>query len=107
MTHDQDPGCYRVDHIDADHTNNHPNNLRLATQSQNGWNRTKVPSNSTSGRIGIHFRKDTKKWMAKIIVKDRAIYLGCYDKIEDAIAARKAAELKYYGEFAPAGDASN
>jgi hypothetical protein len=101
MTHCKDPGNHCIDHIDSDHTNNHLSNLRLATRSENGWNRSKVPNNNTSGYIGIHFRKDTQKWSAKIIVKDKAVYLGCYNDMEDAIAARRAAELECYGEFAP------
>ena len=35
---------------------------------------------------------------AKITVNKKAIYLGAYEHFEDAVAARKAAEEKYFGE---------
>ena len=36
------------------------------------------------------------KWRARIEYKGKSIYLGGFEKIEDAERARKAAEEKYY-----------
>ena len=35
------------------------------------------------------------------MVNGKEIRLGHYEKIEDAIKARKEAELKYFGDYAP------
>jgi hypothetical protein len=44
------------------------------------------------------WRKDTKKWQAKIKVNYETIYLGCYKKLEDAVRAR---EDYYTNELKP------
>ena len=49
-----------VDHIDGDKTNNKIDNLRLATNSQNGMNRVSLAINNTSGATGVVWNK-TKK----------------------------------------------
>ena len=35
------------------------------------------------------------------MVNRKEINLGHYEKIEDAIEARRLAEIKYFGEYAP------
>jgi len=47
----------------------------------------------------IFWKKSHSRWQAQIGVNLRCIYLGIFDNLEDAIAARKAAEEKYFGEF--------
>ena len=54
--------------------------------------------NNKSGRTGVMFRNDTKKWTAEITVGYEKIKLGCYDKKEEAIKAREEAERLYYGD---------
>lgn len=56
----------------------------------------KLNKSNTSGHNGIYFRTDTKKWSAYIWLNYKKINLGCFNNIEDAIAARKSAEEKYY-----------
>ncbi|WP_432643346.1 helix-turn-helix domain-containing protein [Acidaminococcus sp.] len=56
----------------------------------------KVNKNSTTGHTGVSFNKRAKKYFAYIMVNRQKIHLGYYERIEDAIAARKAAEEKYY-----------
>ena len=77
---------------------NRKSNLRVATQGQNLRN-TRLRTNNTSGVKGVYWRNDTKKWSAGIWVDNKHISLGCYDKFEDAVEARRAAEEKYFGEF--------
>lgn len=55
-------------------------------------------STNKSGYAGVCFNKRTSKWHAQICVAGKQQYLGTFDKIEDAIAARKAGELKYWKE---------
>lgn len=50
----------------------------------------KLPSNNTTGRKGVYFIKG--KYTAKIVFQKKAYYLGNYDRYEDAVAAREAAE---------------
>ena len=60
----------------------------------------KPRANNTSGCTGVYLHKDRgrERWAAKITVNKKAIYLGAYEHFEDAVAARKAAEEKYFGE---------
>lgn len=94
------PDGYDIDHWDQNKGNNSRGNLRLATRAENGRNRG-TPSNNTTGVKGVAWHKARLKWQAQIAHQGRQIYLGLYDDINDAIAARAAAEEKYHGEFAP------
>ena len=94
-----DPLEKLVDHIDGDKSNNKINNLRLATKSQNGANRVNLPSNNTSGAIGVCWDKKPKMWKALIMINGEQKHLGYFINKEDAIQARNEAEVKYYGEF--------
>lgn len=55
--------------------------------------------NNTSGTRGVYYNKKNKKWYASICFKRKSMYLGSYEKKEDAIAARKEAEENIYGKF--------
>lgn len=87
-----------IDHIDGNRLNNHINNLREATNSQNCMNRGKQ-SNNTSGHSGVGWRKNRNRWDAKIKINGKVIGLGFFKEKEDAIKARKDAELIYFKEF--------
>ena len=50
---------------------------------------TKLPAN------GVDFRKKTQKWRARICVKWKSIYIGEYDTRDEALAARREAEIHY------------
>lgn len=82
----------QVDHIDGDRSNNRWENLRNVTASENRRN-TARRSNNTSGVVGVHWNKQIKKWSAVIVLK--TVYLGAFDSFDDAVAARKAAEVEY------------
>lgn len=88
-----------IDHISHDKSDNRKSNLRICTYIQNCWNQKLLPTN-TSGTTGVIWHKLTKKWAANIEVNKQRIYLGLFTNKDDAIKARKSAELKYYGEFA-------
>ena len=87
-----------VDHIDNDRQNNNINNLRFATRVENGRNRV-IGKNNTSGAKGISYRKDMKKWEARITIDGIRMSLGCFNNIEDAKQARISAVKKVFGEF--------
>ena len=59
----------------------------------------KINNNNTSGVRGVSYRKNRGKWRAYIKIKRKNIHLGNFDTKEDAIAARKAAEEKWFGPY--------
>jgi hypothetical protein len=86
------------DHIDGNRLNNTRANIRFVTPSQNMFNRGRS-NNNVSGYSGVYFHKDAKKWAAEIKEHRKRIHLGLFDTKEQAIEARKQAEIKYYGEY--------
>lgn len=89
----------QIDHINGDKTDNRIANLREATNSQNGKN-LKLSARNTSGVSGVHFDRWSERWRAVIKVEGKNICLGRWADKSAAIAARKAAEAKYFGEWA-------
>ena len=55
--------------------------------------------NNTSGKTGVSWNKSRMKWEAYIWHNKKKIFLGGYLSKEEAIAARKEAEIKYFGEY--------
>jgi len=80
-----------IDHIDRNPSNNRWPNLRIATISENGVNRDHPLG--VLGARGIDER--CGGYRAKIKVNGKAHYLGTFSSLEYAIAARKAAELRF------------
>ena len=87
-----------IDHINHNVFDNRKSNLRIVTRLENAWNVDKRKDN-TSGCRGVYFLKDRNKYSASIMVNGITIYLGQFNDINDAIKARKEAEMKYYGEY--------
>lgn len=87
-----------VDHISHNTKDNRKSNLRITTNSQNNMN-SKLPNNNTSGVVGVSWNKLYSKWEAYIAVNNKKIYLGLFDRFEDAVKTRKEAEEKYFGEY--------
>lgn len=88
-----------IDHIDRDPDNNRKINLRPANKQTNAQN-CKIPSNNTSGVIGVSKTKEGK-WRAYLSIKRKQKHLGVYVHFRDAIVARLKAEKEYFNEFAP------
>jgi hypothetical protein len=99
MYHGVDPLEKMVDHKNDPTTNNKIDNLRLASNAQNQMNRVNLPSNNTSGVIGVYWDKFYKKWRAVIMINGKGKHLGYFINKEDAIKARKEGEIKYHGDF--------
>ena len=83
-----------IDHISGDSTDNRITNLRLATHAENNKNRS-IPKDNTSGHIGVYLDKVTGKWRVHIGSNSKLIHIGYFKNKEDAIKARKEAEIKY------------
>jgi len=82
-----------LDHINGNKLDNSLNNLRAVTHTDNMRNK-KVPTNNTTGTMGIRKRKDS--YCAAIFDKSKYVHLGSFPSQELAIKARKEAE-KFYG----------
>lgn len=89
-----------IDHINRNPLDNRKCNLRPCSSQENCMNKG-IQSNNSSGFPGVSYKKDKNKWKAYISINRRQIYLGYFDCIEDAIKARKQAEIDYFGEFSP------
>lgn len=87
-----------VDHKNRRRWDDRWNNLREATRSQNMMNGT-LRIDNKSGHRGVNWHKGAAKWRAFIRVNNITLHLGLYKNIDDAIAARIAAEAKHHGEF--------
>ena len=82
-----------TDHINKDPSDNRIANLRDISHSHNIVNQT----NRGEFR-GTSFHKKGKKWTAQIGVNKRTIYLGMFERREDAREAYIKAAKKYFGE---------
>ena len=87
----------QIDHINRNRSDNRISNLREVTNKQNGQNKSKR-SDNTSGHPGVHWYKQSSKWVACIMHNYKRIHLGCFSVLEEAIAARKAAEKLYWAD---------
>lgn len=83
-----------TDHKDHVKHNNIWSNLRHATQAVNNKNKS-MHKNNTSGFTGVHRRKKDEKWVASIRISGKVKHLGSFEDINDAVAARKVANVKY------------
>lgn len=81
-----------VDHINSNKLDNRRCNLRIVNTKQNSMNKTKS-KNTTSKYIGVYYNKLRKKWNANII------YLGSFEKEEEAAKIRDSATNKYFGIY--------
>jgi len=83
----------QIDHINQDRTDNRIVNLRDVTNECNAKNQKKH-RNNTSGYVGV-CKHSCGKWQVHITVNSKMKYLGLFENIEDAAAARAAADIKY------------
>ena len=96
----QVPDGMVVDHINHDGMDNRIANLRPATYSQNLYHRKKRAGTKHSKYKGVSWKKDRRKWVARIGFEKKDIHLGCFHSEIDAAKAYDAAAKKYHGEFA-------
>tara|TARA_R110001606_G_scaffold190822_1_gene338772 strand:+ start:384 stop:701 length:318 start_codon:yes stop_codon:yes gene_type:complete len=84
----------QIDHISGDRSDNRIENLREATQTENSRN-MKTLANNMSGVMGVSWDKRERHWIATISDDNSSVRLGRFKSFEDAVAARKAAEVEY------------
>jgi len=89
-----------VDHINRNPLDNRIENLRICPQSKNLINKG-IQSNNTSKITGVWFDKSRNKWASELQFNKKKIFFKRFDSKEEAIIARKNAELEYFGEYNP------
>ena len=87
----------KVDHINHNRADNRRCNLRIATDLENGWN-IGVRKNNLTGVTGVQIRENGK-WRAFMSYKGKSVLNKTFNTFEEAVAARKKVEEKYYGEW--------
>lgn len=88
------PENAEIDHINHMRDDNRLSNLRFVTTPENCRNRS-VSSKSTTGVTGVYFKKSLNKFTVQITVNYQLHYLGLYNTLEEAAAARAEANLKF------------
>jgi hypothetical protein len=84
-----------LDRIDSNKSYS-SSNCRWADQTTQCRNQN-IRKDNTSGCRGVHFRESRGlKWTARISYGGKRVHLGAFENKEEAIAARKEAELKYW-----------
>ncbi len=92
LKREQLSGKLQVDHINNNRLDNRKGNLRVVTQQEN-LHKKKVYSSNKSGYPGVKWNARLNKWQAQITRNKQRIHLGVFDELQDAIVARKKAEL--------------
>ena len=92
LVHGTDPD--QIDHIDGDPKNNRIGNLRSVSHAENQRN-VRRHSRNKSGVTGVVWYRPLAKWHAQIAVVGKVTHLGYFEDFDGAVAARKAAEIKY------------
>lgn len=83
-----------IDHQNHNTLDNTRQNLSKGSSRDNQRNQ-KLFSSNTTGFQGLWYDKNRKRWRATIGVNNKDVFIGRYKDKEDAIKARKEAEIKY------------
>lgn len=86
--------AYEIDHKNGNGIDNSWLNLAPVTKLQNMKN-TRKPVTNTSGVVGVTWDRCRDKWAAQIDVNGKHVYLGRFDSFDNAVSARKEAEIIY------------
>lgn len=98
----EDP-LIEVDHIihlprNEHKIDNRKQNLRIVNRSQNCMN-TAIYKNNSSGYRGVSWHSRMQKWLARIQVDGKNIYLGSFTDKEEAHRIYEQAAKEYFGEY--------
>jgi hypothetical protein len=88
-----------VDHINCDRTNNHHDNLRWATYTENSRKKSKS-INASSSYYGVCWNSSRKQWKAKIKIAGTNLGLGQFEDEKEEAKAFNAAAAAHFGDFA-------
>lgn len=91
---DRPEGC-TLDRINTN-GNYSPDNCRWADGSDQVFNRRRLSCN-TSGTTGVYWSNTQYLWYAHIKKNGKTMRLGQWENYEDAVDARRKAEVEYFG----------
>jgi len=94
------PAGLTIDHIDGNGLNNQRCNLRVCTMGENARNRGKQKNGFLSKYIGVKYYYKSKRFIARIKINRKEIYIGSFDTEEEAAVARDTFAIRLHGEFA-------
>lgn len=94
-----------VDHINGNSLDNRRENLRIVTQQQNMFNRTKLAKGGTSKYKGVYWNKQRGMWRAKITLDYRTRHLGYFESETEAAIAYDNEATILFGECAKLNNA--
>lgn len=80
-----------IDHVNGDKLNCRRDNLRPATESRNGLNRTALNKNNSSGVRGVCFDRSRNLWTVGLKVNRKRRFIGRFASLEVAKQAYSAA----------------
>lgn len=89
----------QIDHINRDRTDNRWSNLRPATLAQNNANAVKSAIRQLP--VGVTRIAGSRRYKAEISVKGRTVYLGSFERPDEASQAYSEAKVKFHGPFGP------
>lgn len=75
-----------IDHVNHNGLDNRKSNLKVCTHYENMQNRL-TGSNNTSGYKGVSYRSRNNKFVSRITINKKRVYLGEYGTLEEAIEA--------------------
>ena len=84
-----------IDHIDGNTSNNRLTNLRDVDAKTNNRNK-RIPTHNTSGIMGVHWDKQSRRWLSQAKLGSEKFALGRFDNLLDAAAARRSFEAKHF-----------
>jgi len=84
-----------ADHINGNGLDNQKHNLRVCTFSENQHNKA-IQINNTTGYKGVVWNKEKRKYVARIKINRKTIFLGYFKEVVEAGLAFNNAAIKYH-----------
>ena len=94
------PDCLFVDHQNHNGLDNRRRNLRIATLAENGCNKRKTTSSSTSRFKGVCWAKREGKWRVQGRLNGKQKIIGYFDNELDAARAYDGWAIQAFSQFA-------